>query len=169
MCTSFFMFTACPQLVSYMHLVTSHYHISFPCSLQCKTRCVFGYENAGGGWGCFCIGDAVLPCQSPLLLFLSLCRLILEEPQLGCFWHWGSWDLDGRFSAQALWHVIHTQLSNLHWGAWRFPPTTLNTRFRAQHNLWVTGGRWSFPAELFHSRPTYNFSFFFPRGRAVAY
>lgn len=119
---SLFMFTACPQLVSHMNLVMSHYHISFPCSLQCKTRCVFGYENARGGWEQFCMGDAVLPCQSLLLLFLSVCRRILDEPQLGCFWHWRSWDLDSRCSAQVPWHVIHTLLSNLHWGPEGFLP-----------------------------------------------
>lgn len=168
---SLFMFTACPQLVSHMHLVMSHYHISFPCSLQCKTRCVLGYENARGGWGQFCMGDAVLPCQSLLPLFPSLCRWILDEPQLGCFWHWGSWDSEGRFSDQVPWHVAHTLLSNLHWGAWRSPPTMLNTEFGAQHNWWIAGGRWCFPVELFHSRPTYNpfILLFFSRGKAVDY
>lgn len=152
------MFTACPQLVSHMNLVMSHYHISFPCSLQCKTRCVFG-------WGQFSMGDAVLPCQSLLLLFLSVCRGILDEPQLGCFWHWRSWDLDSGCSAQVPWHVIHTLFSNLHWGSEGFLPPGGNTRFRAQHSLWVAGGRWSFPVEPFHCSPMYNpfISFFIHR------
>jgi len=75
------------------------------------------------------MGDAVLPCQSLLLLFLSLCRLILGEPQLGCCWHWGNWDLDSKFSAQVHWQVIHTLLTNLHWGAQSFPHTMLKIWF----------------------------------------
>lgn len=92
-----------------------------------------------------------------------LCRLIPDEPQLGYFWHWGSWDLDSKFSAQVHWLVIHTLLSNLHWGARSFPPTTLKIWFRAKHNLWVAEGRLSFAVELFHSGPTYNPPFFFQR------
>lgn len=166
---SLFMFTACPQLVSYMHLVMSHYHISLPCSLQCKTMCVFGYENAGGGWGPFCMGDAVLACQS--LLFLNLCRWILDEPQLGCFWHWGSWDLGSRFSAQVPWHVIHTLLSDLYWGSRRFPPTMLNTRFRAQHNLLGEDGLSQMNPFILglHIILLFFYIFFFPSRRAVAY
>lgn len=165
MCMSLFMFTACPQLVSHVHLFMSHYHISFPCSLQCKTRCVFGYENARGCWGQFCMGYAVLPHQSLLLLFLIRCRWIVYEPQLGCFWHWGSWDLDSRFSAQVPWHVIHT-FSNLHW---RSPPTMLNTEFRAQHNLYNLLGE-DGPSQLtsFTLGLHIILLFFFSRGRAVA-
>lgn len=145
---SLFTFTACPQLVfihASRYVSLSHF---LPMLFIVQNKVCIWLWKCWRGWGRFCMGDAVSPCQSLLLLFLSLCRLILDEPQLGCFRHWGSWDLDSKFSAHVHWHVIHTLLSNLHWGASSFPPTMLKVWFKAKHNLWVAGGRLSFPVEL---------------------
>lgn len=101
--------------------------------------------------------------------FLSLCRLILDEPQLECFWHWGSSDSDTKFSAQVHWHANHILLSNLHQGARSFPPTVLKIWFRAKHILWAAGGRLSLLGELLLWDLFLLLLFIFPIRKAAVY
>lgn len=136
--------------ISLCLIITSHSH-----ALYSAKQGVYLAMKMLEGVCAFCMGDAALSCQSFLLLFLRLCRWILDVPQLEFHWHWRSSDLDTTFSAQVHWLWFITCYQT---GTQRFLSNMLKIWFRDKHIMWVARKGLSLPVEpllwdLFFSFP----------------
>lgn len=136
--------------ISLCLIITSHSH-----ALYSAKQGVYLAMKMLEGVCAFCMGDAALSCQSFLLLFLRLCRWILDVPQLEFRWHWRSSDLDTTFSAQVHWLWF---ISCYQTGTQCFLSNMLKIWFRDKHIMWVARKGLSLPVEpllwdLFFSFP----------------